>query len=94
MALKRVRIVYSGMVQGVGFRWAAERLAKSFGLTGWVRNCPDGTVEAVGEGREEDINAFLNGIKDEMREYIRSVKTDWEEPRGEFDTFTINFSGT
>ncbi|MCQ9206749.1 MAG: acylphosphatase [Omnitrophica bacterium] len=79
------------MVQGVGFRWTAERIANSLGLTGWVRNCPDGTVEAVGEGQEEDINAFMNRIKNEMQPYIRSVRTDWEEPRGEFDTFTINF---
>jgi acylphosphatase len=51
-------VIY-GFVQGVGFRFAVERMALSRGLAGWVRNRPDGTVEAVFEGELEDIEALV-----------------------------------
>jgi len=93
MQKKRARIVYSGAVQGVGFRWTAERAGNSNRLTGWVQNCPDGTVEAVCEGKEEDIQAFMRNIKKQMGDYIRSMNIDWQNPTGEFDSFTIKFFG-
>ena len=48
-----------GFVQGVGFRFAVERAARSRGVAGWVRNRPDGTVEAVFEGEPEDVDALV-----------------------------------
>ena len=92
MPNKRAHIIYSGTVQGVGFRWAAERAANSLGLTGWVRNCPDGTVEVMCEGKEGDIHVFMNKIKKVMEHYIRSDNVDWQEATGEFDSFKITFS--
>ena len=47
-------------MQGVGFRWAVERAALSRGVAGWVRNRPDGTVEAVFEGEREDVEALVD----------------------------------
>lgn len=47
-----------GRVQGVGFRFNTEYLADQFNLTGWVKNCEDGTVDIEVQGREEDISAF------------------------------------
>ena len=91
MPRKRVLIVYSGAVQGVGFRWTAERAANSLGLAGWVKNCPDGTVETVCEGEESDLGAFINKIKKSMEHYIRSADTSWGEATGEFDSFNIRF---
>ena len=88
---KRAHIIYSGTVQGVGFRWTAESVASSLGLTGWVQNSPGGTVEVVCEGNEKDINTFTKKIKLEMNNYIRSEKIDWEEPTGEFQNFNIKF---
>ena len=49
-----------GLVQGVGFRFAAERAALSRGVAGWIRNNADGTVEAVFEGRREDVEALVD----------------------------------
>ena len=49
---KRFHAYYSGSVQGVGFRFAAQRAASNFGLTGWVRNLGDGRVEVLCEGKE------------------------------------------
>lgn len=59
MFVERRHIVVHGFVQGVGFRYAVERAATSRGVAGWVRNRPDGTVEAVFEGEREDVEALV-----------------------------------
>ena len=91
MAQKRANIVYKGTVQGVGFRFTVEHVAKSFGLTGWVRNSPEGAVEVVCEGKEPDIKTFVSRVKKEMGHYISSADIKWETPTGEFDSFNIAF---
>jgi acylphosphatase len=53
------RAVVKGRVQGVGFRWYAERAARELGVRGWVRNLSDGTVETVAEGEDGAVAAFL-----------------------------------
>ena len=57
------RAVVSGSVQGVGFRFFAERAAREAGVTGWVRNRPDGTVETVAEGEEESVRRYLEKLR-------------------------------
>ena len=91
MAKKRAHIIYSGSVQGVGFRWTAQHAANSANITGWVRNCPDSTVEVVSEGEEKNVKAFLAKIKNAMEPYIRSMNVKWQKPTGEFDSFDIRF---
>jgi acylphosphatase len=59
MALKRLVIVVSGRVQGVWFRASAREEALRLGLRGWVRNLPDGRVEAVVEGEEQALRQML-----------------------------------
>lgn len=58
--MERRHVVVHGLVQGVGFRYAVERAASSRGLSGWVRNRADGTVEAVFEGEREDVEALVD----------------------------------
>ena len=58
------RVVISGRVQGVGFRAWMVATASSFGLKGWVRNCRNGSVEAVFSGEETDITAMIEACKD------------------------------
>ncbi|NQU95554.1 MAG: acylphosphatase [Candidatus Omnitrophica bacterium] len=91
MPQKRAHIIFSGTVQGVGFRWAAERAANSIGLTGWVKNCPDGTVAVVCEGEEKDIHAFMAKIKKDMEHYMHSTDINWENAKNEFDSFGVKF---
>ncbi|HVO32172.1 MAG TPA: acylphosphatase [bacterium] len=55
----RVRLVISGRVQGVGYRANAARKAEALGLTGWVKNLPDGRVETLAEGAEDIVNEFI-----------------------------------
>jgi acylphosphatase len=56
------RAVVTGRVQGVGFRFFAERAARELGLRGWVRNLPDGSVETMVEGEEEAVAHYLARI--------------------------------
>lgn len=63
--MKKVRkhIIFHGTVQGVGFRYTAYYAAQSVGVTGWVRNLYDGTVEAEAEGTQADIDMMIAAIK-------------------------------
>jgi len=90
---KRVRVFYSGRVQGVGFRFTAERIALEMGdIYGWVRNLPDGRVEVVAEGEEERLNEFLRRIREGlMKRYIKREDVIWENYKQEFDDFEIRF---
>ncbi|TVV77233.1 acylphosphatase [Sphingomonas solaris] len=57
-------LIVRGRVQGVGYRYWTEDRARAAGLTGWVRNRPDGTVEIVAEGEETAIAAFIDACRD------------------------------
>ncbi|MBR6385776.1 MAG: acylphosphatase [Ruminococcus sp.] len=59
----RRHIIFHGEVQGVGFRFRAYHSANLYGVTGWVRNCPDGSVEMEAEGYPKDINAIIENVK-------------------------------
>jgi acylphosphatase len=65
--VERRRVVVHGFVQGVGFRVAVERAARSRGVAGWVRNRPDGAVEAVFEGQREDVEALVDFCREGPR---------------------------
>ena len=86
---KRAHIYYHGMVQGVGFRFAAERTAVSMGLAGWVRNLDDGKVEVLCEGREQDINVFTEKMASVFN--ISKYDIEWSGATGEFAGFDIRF---
>lgn len=88
---KRIHVFYSGRVQGVGFRFTAESIAKGLGLTGWVKNLDAGSVEVVAEGQKDALEDFLERIKDYFSHYIRDIDLEWEEASGEFRNFGIGF---
>jgi acylphosphatase len=66
------RVLYSGRVQGVGFRYTAQRLSGNYAIGGYVRNLPDGRVELLAEGPEPDVDAFLHAVDRSMADYIQS----------------------
>ena len=88
---KRLHVYYSGSVQGIGFRYTAERIANSLKLTGWTKNLADGRVEVMIEGSEQDLELFLHKINDVLKGYTRDVETQWGEATGEFNGFDIRF---
>ena len=89
---KRLHIYYSGMVQGVGFRYTAQDAASYLGLTGWVKNLRDGRVEVVAEGEEGLLERFIQEIEASMGRYIRGADTYRSEATGEFSNFEIRFT--
>jgi acylphosphatase len=91
MASQRRLVHFSGNVQGVGFRYTAIRVAGSFDVSGYVRNLPDGRVEVVVEGTQEQIDSFLTALQERMGYYIRKMTQQLSEPLGEFSRFDIRF---
>jgi acylphosphatase len=90
--MRRVRILVSGRVQGVAFRACTRRTAQSLNLSGWVRNLPDGRVEAVFQGRDEDVAAMVDWCRRGPALALVERLEAREEPldRGE-DRFEIRF---
>ena len=60
----RRHIIFYGYVQGVGFRWKASHTARRLGISGWVRNLSDGSVEMEAEGTERDIADLIQALED------------------------------
>jgi acylphosphatase len=83
------RAVVSGRVQGVGFRFFAERAAKKAGVFGWVRNLPDGRVETVVEGSDDAVERYLSEIrKGPFGSRVTDVAVEDRQP-GNFDSFEV-----
>jgi len=92
MAEVRVRVTITGKVQGVFFRSETQRAAENYGVSGWVRNRSDGTVEALFEGEEEDVNAILEWCQEgSPYSKVKNVNVIWEEYSGEFDRFEVTY---
>jgi acylphosphatase len=82
--LKRAKVIVQGSVQGVFFRAEARDRARALGLSGWVRNVPDGTVEAVFEGEPERVSTMVEWCRrGPSGAGVENVDVDWSEPQGE-----------
>ncbi len=90
--LVRAHIYVSGLVQGVFFRASMQDVARSIGVTGWVRNLPDGRVEAVIEGEEDKVLKVIEWARrGPPLARVKDVKIEWEEYKGEFQDFYIRW---
>ena len=87
----RTHVYYSGQVQGVGFRYTVERLARGQPVTGFVRNLRDGRVELVVEGEQADVGRLLDSVDRIMAGYIHNRSAEDEQPTGEFSGFEVAF---
>lgn len=86
----RMKIYYSGCVQGVGFRYTAKTVATGFEITGIVRNLSDGRVELTAEGARPELEAFRQAVRDAgLAGFIRDEKVTWGEVQNEFRGFEI-----
>jgi acylphosphatase len=86
----RAHIKIRGRVQGVYYRASTLYEAQKLGLTGWVRNCPDGSVEAVAEGPREKIEALVAWCKHgPPGARVTDVNVRWEAPENSFPGFSI-----
>ncbi|QTA89453.1 acylphosphatase [Desulfonema magnum] len=92
MAEARARVVISGNVQGVFFRSETQRASEDYDISGWVKNKKNGTVEAVFEGEEDDINAMIEWCwEGSPYSKVKNVEVSWEDYTGEFIGFEITY---
>jgi acylphosphatase len=83
-------VLYSGHVQGVGFRYTTKTVATGFDIAGTVRNLPDGRVELVAEGQRPELEAFRTALQDAgLAGFIRDEQVDWADAKNQFKGFEI-----
>ena len=88
-----MQVFFSGTVQGVGFRFTVDRLARQFEIGGYVRNLPDGKVELISEGEEAELQEFLKAVREsQMEPCIFNAEVLWKEPENQYQSFTIRTS--
>lgn len=89
---ERAHIFYSGRVQGVGFRYTAEKFALDLELTGWVKNLPDNRVELLCEGPKAKIEELMQAIQQShLGKNIQKVHLKWLPATDEFTDFQVEF---
>ena len=92
MAKLRTKLLIKGVVQGVNFRYYTRREAMRYHVTGWVSNLPDGSVAALFEGAEEDVEAMVQWCRHgPPSAQVTELIAQPEEYRGEFQSFSIRF---
>lgn len=86
----RAQISVRGIVQGVNFRWFAQRRADGLHLMGYVRNMPDGSVFVVAEGSRDELDALIEALRiGPSAAVVENVQVEWHAPSGEFDRFEV-----
>jgi acylphosphatase len=92
MSLARVRCLVHGRVQGVYFRAATRQQAHGLGLTGWVRNCSDGTVEVLAEGEQTSLQHLVEWCHHgPPGARVTRLEVHWDEPAGHLEPFEIRY---
>ena len=88
----RAHLFISGRVQGVFFRSAIKHDAHRYDVRGWVRNLPDGRVEAIFEGEKKAVVKLIEGSKRGPRgAHVSKLDLTWEDYTGDFDRFKIDY---
>ena len=87
---QRLHVLFSGRVQGVGFRYTVKKLVHGVEVTGTVRNLVDGRVELDAEGEQSELAEFLEAVQSsELGHFIQQSDARWSDPNNEFRGFEI-----
>lgn len=89
LSVVRCTIIFTGTVQGVGFRYTTVNLAQRFKVAGWVRNESDGSVKCVAEGEKEELDRFIAAVQRSMDAYITNTQIASSAATGEFRGFEV-----
>lgn len=84
-----LRVVFHGRVQGVGFRYSTQSVARDFEVSGYVRNLPDGTVECVAAGTEAEVTAFVAKVAEVMARNIDRLERSRRAATTQYNGFQI-----
>jgi acylphosphatase len=83
-------IFITGRVQGVGFRHFTRKNADKIGITGWVKNLPDGRVEALFQGPEQKVNELIDRCKEgPISAYVKEIDVNKAEDTKDHDSFEV-----
>ena len=91
MDQKGIHVFYSGVVQGVGFRFSVAALARQHYLKGWVKNCPDGRVELAVTGSPESVDHFLEDVRETFKRNLVDIGIEPLTEAGDYSDFQICF---
>ena len=84
-----VLVRYTGRVQGVGFRATAAHHARGFGVTGWVTNRADGSVELLAEGPRSAVDGLLAAVRGRFAGHVQAEDADWRPAGGQYQSFDV-----
>ncbi len=88
----RARVLVSGYVTGVGFRWFLHKKAEEVGATGFVRNLEDGRLEAVFEGDKNQVEAMISHARSGPEAaHVANIQIFWEHPEGKWQELEITY---
>ncbi len=87
----RAHVIFSGSVQGVGFRYTTQNFANNLKITGWVKNLSDGRVEMMAEGTREQIDNLLYKLDKQFDRKITHKDIDWLDARKSFTSFDVAY---
>lgn len=87
--MKQAHVFYTGIVQGVGFRYTVREIAVRFGLKGWVKNLPDGRVESCIEGEESFLEQFFREVERRFEGHITNTDIVFSPTVQQFHDFKI-----
>jgi acylphosphatase len=83
-------VLYTGNVQGVGFRYTAKTVAAGFVIVGRIRNLPDGRVELIAEGLMDELNSYRSALRDSgLAGFIKDEQVQWDDAQNQFCNFEI-----
>ena len=91
LEISRFRIVYTGRVQGVGFRWQVSQVAEDFAVTGFVRNLEDGTVELLVEGCVAEVRGMIETVDQKLKDFWVSKVEDERKGDPHHAGFSIDY---
>lgn len=89
LMLKKWKLLISGQVQGVGFRYTSAQVARRFDVAGWVRNLPDGRVELHIQGQSDELEQYLYSLKSEIHGRISEIEKVVADPDLAMRSFEI-----
>ena len=88
--MKRLNVIVTGLVQGVGYRYFCDRKAREYGIKGWVRNLYNGNVELEIEGENGTVNDFIKELRvGPVSSRVKDVMVVETEFKGNFNSFEI-----
>jgi len=82
--MTRQTVDFEGRVQGVGFRFTTARIAGDYVVAGYVQNLPDGRVRLVAEGELDQVEAFVQAVREAMSRYLQNHTVETSDATGEF----------